>query len=214
MTLQSHYKLDNAPVKIVQDAIDIWNSISHDTENNPDIKFYRQAAENLGHYSLGKNLSKYTHFRDHFLEVSSEEPCLVEFYVGCPKHYISSPHTDRGRKVAINIPIEVDLDKSTAFFGKYSDLSKYPQHKPDQLALGALFSPPEVINQRYDGNYVPEYYDTAILDNPVIFNPTLPHGGSNTADSQRVLMSLSWYTFSYETAISKLSKLGWISELS
>src|SRR5210317_1418807 len=104
--MKPHLKLDK--LNVIDDAIDIWNTIDHSKENNEDINFFRQASRTMGHYSLGKVTKRWDYFREPFKQLTDEQ-CLIEFYVGDKENYRSSPHTDRGRTVAINIPVKVDL---------------------------------------------------------------------------------------------------------
>lgn len=213
--MKPHLKLDK--LEIVEDAKNIWNTIDHSTENNEDIKFYRQASKTMGHYSLGKKTPRWDYFRDHFKELS-DIPMLIEFYVGDKINYVSNPHTDRGRTVAINIPIKVDLENSTAFFGKHFDLSEYPEPSSRQKYTFDISTKETKFkaetNTRYLGEYNEDFYDHVDLDCPVLFNPAVPHGGWNRAQDNRVLMSLSFDSMTYEQAYNKCVELGWTSEIS
>ena len=214
--MKPHLRLDK--LQIVEDAKQIWNTIDHKTENNEDIKFYRQVSETMGHYSLGRWSKRWDFFREHFTKLIQDEQCLIEFYVGDKINYVSNPHTDRGRKVAINIPIKVDLENSTAYFGKHFDLAEYPepaswrQYTFDLSTKDTKFK--AETNTRYLGEYNENFYDHVDLDCPVLFNPCVPHGGWNRAQDKRVLMSLSFDSMSYEVAYNKCVELGWTSEIS
>ena len=212
--MKPHLKLDK--LNVIDDAIDIWNTIDHSIENNEDINFYRQASKTMGHYSLGKITQRWDYFREYFKPLTDEQ-CLIEFYVGNKENYRSSPHTDRGRTVAINVPIKVDLENSIAFFGKHFDLAKYPAPKDFgynfNLTTKETDFKPET-NQRYQGDYVEGLYDDVILDSLVLFDPAVPHGGWNKANDSRVLMSLSFDSLTYEQAYNKCIELGWTSEIS
>lgn len=212
--MKPHLKLDQ--LDIVEDAKSIWYQIDHSTENNQDINFFRQVSKTMGHYSLGKVTKRWDYFRKHFEELTNE-PCVIEFYVGNKENYRSSPHTDRGRTVAINIPIKVDLENSTAFFGKYDELSKYPApvNHGYEFNIGTKHTDfKSETNQRYQGDYVEGLYEHVDLDWPVLFNPAVPHGGWNKSDDKRILMSLSFDSFSYEQAYNKCIDLGWTSAIS
>ncbi len=213
--MKPHLKLHNL-TEVVSEAKNIWNTIDHSTENNEDIKFYRQASKTMGHYSLGKVTPRWNYFRDHFKELS-DIPMLIEFYTGMEKYYKSSPHTDRGRSVAINVPVEVDLQHSNAFFGKYFELDKYPtptNHGYEFTVATKETNYKKEINERYQGNYEPEYYDDVDLDCAVLFDPAVPHGGWNKADTQRVIMSISFEEMDYNYAYNKCIELGWTGEIS
>ena len=213
--MKPHLKLDK--LNIIHDAVNIWNTIDHSTENNEDIKFYRQASRTMGHYSLGKITKRWTYFRTHFAQLT-EEPCLIEFYVGDKINYNNKPHTDRGRTVAINIPIKVDLENSTAFFGKHFDIAEYPEADLQKKYTFDLSTKETKFkaetNTRYLGQYNEDFYDTVDLDCPVLFDPCVPHGGWNRAQDKRVLMSLSFDSMSYKQAYNKCVELGWTSEIS
>ena len=45
--MKPHLKLHNL-TEVVSEAKNIWNTIDHSTENNEDIKFYRQASKTMG----------------------------------------------------------------------------------------------------------------------------------------------------------------------
>ena len=87
--MKPHLKLHNL-TEVVSEAKNIWNTIDHSTENNEDIKFYRQASKTMGHYSLGKAQSDGIILETHFKELS-DIPMLIEFYTGMEKYYKSSP---------------------------------------------------------------------------------------------------------------------------
>ena len=213
--MKPHLKLDK--LKVIDDAVNIWNTIDHSTENNLDIKFFRQASKTMGHYSLGKKTKRWDDFRENF-KPFTDESCLIEFYVGNKENYVSNPHTDRGRTVAINIPIKVDLNNSTAFFGKHFDLSEYPAPSSRQKYTFDISTKETEFkaetNTRYLGEYNENFYDHVDLDCPVLFNPAVPHGGWNKSNDSRVLMSLSFDSMTYEQAYNKCVELGWTSEIS
>lgn len=213
--MKPHLKLDK--LYVIDDAIDIWNTIDHSKENNEDIKFYRQVSSTMGHYSLGKFTKRWNYFRENFKQLT-DEICLIEFYVGNKENYNSWPHTDRGRTVAINIPIKVDLENSTAFFGKHFDLSEYPAPASWQKYTFDISTKETEFkaetNTRYLGEYNEDFYDHVDLDCPVLFNPCVPHGGWSRAQDNRVLMSLSFVNMTYEQAYNKCVELGWTSEIS
>jgi len=215
--MKPHLKLDK--LDVIDAAKEIWNTIDHSKENNNDISFYRQASKTMGHYSLGKVTKRWDYFREYFKPLTDEN-CLIEFYVGDPFNYLSSPHTDRGRTVAMNIPIEVDYEKSNAYFGKYFGLENYPTYEGDEdfsytfnLARKETDYKQET-NPRYRGEYIPEFYDDVIIDSVVLFDPACPHGGWNKATTQRVLMSLSFDSLSYAEAHERCIELGWTSAIS
>lgn len=213
--MKPHLKLDKL-LSVINEAKEIWNTIDQSIENNEDINFYRQAMPTMGHYSLGKGTQRWEYFRKNFYPLW-EDPVLIEFYVGIPKTYKSSPHTDRGRSVAINIPVEVDLQNSNAFFGKYFGLKNYPSQNTNNYKFSLNSKETRYkkeINERYQGDYIAEYYDNVTLDCPVLFDPSVPHGGYNKADTQRVLMSLTFDSLDYKTAYDRCIELGWASEVS
>lgn len=214
--MKTHLKLDKF-TDVVTEAKNIWNTIDHSTdETNPDINFYRQASRYMGHYSLGKKSKRWDYFRDYFSDLG-EIGMLIEFYVGIPKTYMSSPHSDRGRFVAINIPVEVDLEQSDAFFGKYFGIENYPAQNGHGYEFNIASKETQFkqeTNERYQGDWHPDYYDSVQIDAPVLFNPAVPHGGWNKAETERVLMSLTIDGIDYPTIYNKCIELGWTSEIS
>ena len=168
--------------------------------------------------SIGEKLANnfedfYDQIRELFNEIT-DEPCLLEFYVAEPHNYVANPHTDRGRSVAINIPVQVNLEKSDAYFGKYTNLDDY-QHtaisNPYTFKLiDSKGKAKQEINQHFRGKYQAELYDSVNFDKSVVFNPAMPHGGYNNSDEIRVLLSLSWFNTSFEEFTSTAKDLGYI----
>lgn len=193
---------------------EIWKHVSDNIhEDNPVIKHMRKPNDYFTHVNLGVKSPKWADFRNLFSEIT-DEPCLLEFYVAEPCYYVAQPHTDRGRSCAVNIPIQVDLEKSDAYFGKYTSLDDY-QHTSNNTPytfklMDSKGKAKQEINQHFQGKYEAELYDSVNFDKSVVFNPALPHGGYNKSDEIRVLLSLSWFNTSFEEFTSKAKDLGYI----
>lgn len=193
---------------------EIWTHVSDNIhEDNPVIKHMHIPNNYFTLVNLGRESPKWADFRNLFSEITNE-PCLIEFYVGEPYHYKSQPHTDRGRSCAVNIPIQVDLEKSDAYFGKYTSLDHY-QHTaistPYTFKLtNSKGQSMKSSNIHFRGEYDAKLYDSVNFDKSVVFNPAIPHGGYNKSDKIRVLLSLSWFNTSFEEFTSKAKDLGYI----
>lgn len=186
---------------------EIWTHVSDNIhEDNPVIKNMHQANDYFTIINLGRKSPKWADFRNLFSEIT-DEPCLIEFFVGEPYYYISQPHTDRGRSCAVNIPIQVDLENSDAYFGKYTSLDDY-QHTA--ISEPYQFETINSYNIEFKGRYDSKLYDSVNFDKSVVFNPIMPHGGYNQSDKIRVLLSLSWFNTSFEEFTSKAKDLDYI----
>jgi len=210
MSYKSFFVFDNFPQHLVDDAKSIWNNLPKEKENNPSIIKHRQCTPYFEHYVLGWKGELFDYYRNNFKSIIGNRGPLMEFYVCAPTNYVSSPHVDRGRTVGLNIPVEVDINLSTAFFGKYKDLNEY---KSSHREYTWNFEAPK-LNKPFKGMYEEHKFYHHPIDIPVIFNPAVPHGGWNKAETLRVLLSLSWDYISYEEAVSKFKEVGWIDEVS
>lgn len=115
------------------------------------------------------------------------KPYFIElFYVNSG---IASPHIDRGRKSALQIPIQVNDFK--AYVSKYKDYSCIP------------VEPGTFSNRSYDiiyvndcDNYFFKYndtdYDLFDINVPTIQNVSVPHGGINYSSSTCIFVSVSF----------------------
>lgn len=116
---------------------------------------------------------------------------------GIELYYVSngmmSPHIDRRRKTALQIPIDLNINNSFTFAAKYNDLSKF---KPivSQFTSRKISSVGEPINNPTDWFYEwdSELYDKYNLEFPVLQNVSLPHGGANYDHKPRVFFSVSY----------------------
>jgi hypothetical protein len=210
--MKNWYKIELGD--LITEAKEIWTHVCDNIhEDNPVIKHMRKPNPYFTHVNLGVQSKQWSYFRELFNEIT-DEPCLLEFYVAEPHNYVANPHTDRGRSVAINIPVQVNLEKSDAYFGKYTNLDDYQHtsnYEPYTFKLiDSKGKAKQEINQHFRGKYQAELYDSVNFDKSVVFNPAMPHGGYNNSDEIRVLLSLSWFNTSFEEFTSKAKDLGYI----
>jgi hypothetical protein len=200
---------------IPDDAKTVWNIVKDNiTDDNDDIRSQRKCTDFFYHVNLGQHNIKWNVLQQHYKSITPEIP-LLEFYIAEPYYHMASPHTDRVRSVAINIPIQVDLENSNAFFGKSTNLEDYQHIKQQNKSYTFKITNAEgnVIedrNENYKGVYHQEYYDNVKLTHPVLFNPAMPHGGWNKSNSKRVILSLSWFDINFEDFVTQCNDLGYL----
>lgn len=101
-----------------------------------------------------------------------------------------SPHIDRGRSCAIQIPVDVDLENNYTYAVKgdnYKDLIRPGiDHRPGKKDI-------QYVNdvEHYFFKWDPDRYDTYNLEYPVLQNTSVPHGGHNLNNSTRKFFSLT-----------------------
>ena len=164
--------LENFPEKLHKRLIDIWKegNWKRVVEANPGV---------MTHYHLAIQH-----------EIFKEFPFArsVEYYSNTP-HSEASPHLDRGRWCAINVPIIVNTEKSCFMAGKYFHLTKYRRktHLDDSYAFTTPEDGPKGFY--YEDEELFNYYN---LEKPVIFCTKVPHGYHNDCDTERVLCSITF----------------------
>jgi len=108
-----------------------------------------------------------------------------------PRSGLSPVHIDVSRACALNIPIEVDPNDSFCFIAN-KPCTERPFHEN------------EIANEKAKRYlYEPENYDYYNLRNPCLLNTKVPHGFANFADTERVLLSISFID-PYEEVLKRL----------
>jgi len=162
--------LENFPDKLQKRLIDIWKE--------KEWKRVIDASPSMKHYHLPTKHEIFQEFPD---------ACTVEYYENTP-HSNASPHLDRGRWCAINVPIVVDTDKSCFLTGKYFQLTKY-RRKEDRINYAFTTEERGPKGFFHEDEELYDYYN---LEKPVIFCTKVPHGYHNNADTNRVLCSITF----------------------
>lgn len=162
--------LENFPDKLQKRLMEIWNEgeWKRTIDANPDMKHYHLSIKH---------------------EIFQEFPFArsVEYYENTPRSN-ASPHLDRGRWCAINVPIIVDTEKSCFLTGKYFQLTKY-RRKEDRVNYAFTTDEDGPKGFFYEDEELYDYYN---LQKPVIFCTKVPHGYRNNADTKRVLCSITF----------------------
>lgn len=91
-----------------------------------------------------------------------------------------SPHCD-SRNVAINIPIQTDVDSYTVFYNAH-----------DEYEMPSVEIAGETKNTKAKRFNEVNSCGTLFLDNPVCLNTDLPHGVINNSDLDRIILSISF----------------------
>jgi len=185
--METYYKLNNFPEKIIQDIKQSWI----DNDWKIIIDTYKSQ---FFHYRLDRSKKVYEHF---------PECDKIEFYEQIPG-VKNRPHSDRGRFAAINIPVEVDYANSFFYIGKYFDLAEYSRdfgpkvvtqgNKSNKLGQPVFYKYDEKLMEKYN------------LRTPVIFDTKVPHGGVNTdCPTRRIIASISYQQYTYEQVLGMIS---------
>lgn len=106
------------------------------------------------------------------------------------------PHIDRGRKTALQIPIDIDTEHSYTFAAKYEDLKmltpkNHQYETPDEI----------VVNKPGCYEWNDTLYDKYNLSKPIIQNVSMPHGGVNFSTTDRIFMSGNYVNDEYKYVV-------------
>lgn len=113
-----------------------------------------------------------------------------------PKRMAS--HIDRGRKCAIQLPMDIDVANNYTYAVNTNDYSHLIRTDLKHIRKDVN----KVINDvdHYFFNWDPQYYDTYNLEYPILQNVSVPHGGHNITNTTRRFFSLTIKDISYEDA--------------
>lgn len=117
------------------------------------------------------------------------------YMIGEAKIGISPPHADK-RPTTINIPIEVDFNKS--FF--------YSSNKNASYYEGMINNLRKYHEYCSSLEYNESDYIKYNVEKPLIANTNIPHGWANFSDNRRVLLSLSFSNTQYKDVLSRIPK--------
>lgn len=162
--------INNFPDNLLEKVKAAWHEgvFTNITEVNPGI---------MRHYWLRVGHELFDYF--------PKETTTLEYYLN-PPHVFNGLHLDRGRFSALNIPVQVDTDRSLFGIGKTDDLSYYTRKDDDYIF--------ETTERGEKGHF--EYEEDKMLhynlEKPVLFNTKVPHGLMNKADTERILLSVTF----------------------
>ena len=119
------------------------------------------------------------------------------------------PHVDRGRKTALQIPIQVDINNSFTYSVRGTDLTKLSPARTDFPARNSVSKDVDIVNNPTHWFYKwdESLFDKYNLEFPILQNVSLPHGGANYSRDYRIFFSVS-YKIDYNEVCSKFSS--WI----
>jgi len=182
---QTYHVLNNFPQDIMQEIMRVWKD-----QNWKEVK--EVVPYRFWHYVLEK---------DHPLKRHFEFMDAIEYYEVAPG-FKNSPHLDRGRWCAINIPVEVDTENSFFHCGKYLWLGHYeldPSKNDGNSYLHAAGEKGPKGFFLWDDDLIEKYN----LEKPVLFNSKVPHGGDNIhATTNRVIASIGCTRYTYDQIIN------------
>jgi len=178
------YELTKFPNYIVEDFKSLWTTFLQ--EEGIEV-----SKNEMWKYKVPKDKSIYSHF---------PQANLIEYYKMAPG-FFNSPHLDRGRWCAVNIPIENNPPYTDFFVGKYFHLAKYTEKprrdpyydKTTDLGPTGMFI------------YEEEKFEHNRFTNPLVFSTKVPHGGTNMRNTDyRVLATVTFGVKTYEQLINEL----------
>lgn len=120
-------------------------------------------------------------------------PDGVEIYYNISGTQIR-PHIDRGRRTALQIPIQADYKNSYTFAAKgdslsADDIDSVGTHS-ERDNITAVINSPIGWFWKWD----PDKYDKHPMDIPILENVAVPHGGcNNSPDLTRILVSITYF---------------------
>lgn len=168
----------------------ISSSVLYEFQNLYDLKYRGKRPQDRWTPNLAASLinKEDIEYLSQFLPI---QPNSIELF------YISNgmvkPHIDRGRKTALQIPVEFDCKKSFVYAAKHSDLSfltpvrgSFTSRKISKVTA-PINNPPNWFYKWDD-----DLFDKYNLEFPVLQNVTLPHGGVNYSEIDEVFFTISY----------------------
>lgn len=185
--IQTYHILHNFPDHLKTKILNVWEE-----QKWKEVK--EVVPSRFWHYVLDKDNNLYNDF-----------PMVdcIEYYEVAPG-FANSPHLDRGRWCAINVPVEVDYKNSFFHCGKYLWLGHYDLDPKKNDANSYLHTANE------DGPkgfflWNEELMDKYNLEKPVLFSTKVPHGGDNKlSKTNRVIASLGVSNKTYDQILNIL----------
>jgi len=178
--------LNNFPLELLDAYKDFYQNFDKTTINVMISQVHYAVA-------LPKDLLAYTNA---FLPVPLDR---LDMYAVLPDA-VMIPHIDRGRKTALQIPLDVDTNNSYTFAAKYEDLSmltpKQHQYDIEQDAKKIVNTS---TNPFYEWN--DNLFDKYDLSKPILQNVSAPHGGVNNAKTLRIFMSGNYLNHEYKYVV-------------
>jgi len=113
----------------------------------------------------------------------------------------SDPHCDSRRKVALQIPIQIDHSSSRCFYAKEKFLKKLVEiESPNKTGDDGIVQK----SQRW--HYESKYFDHYDYRLPFLLDTKYPHGGYVVSDTNTILLSVSYYDLSYKQLLPAFLK--------
>ena len=186
---ETFYVMNNFPQEILDELRAVFENKEYDvTKEVVPGRFW--------HYCLNdKSHPVYRHFSDDF--------DMIEFYSVSPG-FKNSPHLDRGRWCALNIPLDVDLENSFFYAGKYFHTHHYEWDTKKNESNSFLH---EASEHGPKGFYLwdEDKMEKYNLEKPVLFSSKVPHGGNNVEGKfLRTIVSIGATNRKYEEVLHRL----------
>lgn len=184
LNTETYYKLTNFPQHICNAIIEYWTQL--DKTSAIEV-----SQGEMWKYKVDKHNKIYKYF---------EGANLIEYYE-MSAGFVNTPHLDRGRWCALNIPVENNPPYTDFFIGKHFHLAKY-QKRPRR-------DPYHDETAEYGPTGMFKYDDKLFTHDdflsPIVFSTKIPHGGTNKYNTKRrVLATITFGNSRYEQLLNEL----------
>ena len=181
--------LTNFPSAAMEAFMQIYNSKFSD--KNPQDRWTPSHAASLLDYEDVKFLNQFLPISTHGIEI---------YYVS----KMVKPHIDRGRKTALQIPIEIDPNASFVYSVRNSDMSKLipvdSDFTPRKVSkTSTIVNNPSSWFYKWDEMLFEKY----TMEYPILQNVSLPHGGASPKKDM-IIFSVA-YKIDYDEVCNKYS---------
>ena len=174
--------LNKFPQTLLNDCVNYYKEVDKSTINIPLTPYHTAISASP---AFLEQVNK-------FLPVALDN---LELYSIAPNS-LPVPHIDRGRKVALQIPLELDTNNTFTFAAKFENIKLLT---PIDRQYHTIVDDAKIVN-RPDYSFYEwdsELYDTYNLELPILQHVEQPHGGTNRSTTVRVFLSGSYKRYEY-----------------
>lgn len=131
----------------------------------------------------------------------------LNVYISPPAKKMFDVHIDRTRKIGLNFPIQVDIEKGYALVMKDDDYSILGEPVPEVTKNIKIGNKP-LIDKPGDKKWVnvdENVMEKVLMDNPILLNTGRPHSYVNYSNKFRIIASLNNSNDDLQTIYSALT---------
>ena len=130
----------------------------------------------------------------------------VNVYISPPAKKMFDVHIDRTRKIGLNFPIQIDLEKGYTLVMKDDDYSKLGEPIPE-VTKNIRFGGKSLIDKPGDKKWLDvdeNVMEKVLMDKPILLNTGRPHSYVNYSNKFRIIASLNNSNEDLQTIYSAL----------